>query len=728
MKRFLFGVLVFTGLFAGRAQADEGMWLPYLINQNMEEMRKLGLKLDADALYNVNNSSMKDAIVRLGGGFCTGEIISGEGLLLTNHHCGYGTIQAKSSTEHDYLKNGFWAMKKSEELPAGFSVSFLVRIEDVTEAVLEGVTAGMSEMERGKKIAENSQKVAKDVKGDTEYEVNMKEFYSGNQYLAYVYEVFPDVRLVGAPPSSIGKFGGDTDNWMWPRHTGDFTLFRVYANKDNQPAEYSTDNVPLKPRHHLPVSIKGVKKDDFAMIWGFPGSTDRYLTSWGVQLATEKDQPSRVKIRRAKLDIYEEYMNQSDAVRIQYASKHARVSNYWKYFIGQTAGLKRLDVYNKKKSEEDAFVQWVNQTDDRKEQYGEVMKLYEEAYADLNQKELASTYFIEAIYGIEIVRFGFGFARLKMTLEAIEQAKKEGKDDMVKNLEDRLSSQMQALKGSLAEHFKDYYKPIDEKVFAEMISIYEQDIPANLKPSAYNDMVKKYKGDYEKFAAKLFKKSILDDQDKLMAWFESPNYKLLDKDPAIQMSSIFLNWYSSELSASLAPANTKRDKADRLYKAGMMEMLPNKKFYPNANSTMRFTYGQVLDYDARDAVHYDLVTTAKGILEKYQPGDHEFDLPQKLIDLIKDKDFGRYGENGELIVCFLSNNDITGGNSGSPVINGNGELIGTAFDGNWEAMSGDIAFEPELQRTISVDIRYTLFIIDKFAGASHLIDEMTLVE
>jgi hypothetical protein len=356
------------------------------------------------------------------------------------------------------------------------------------------------------------------------------------------------------------------------------------------------------------------------------------------------------------------------------------------------------------------------------------MKLYEEAYADLNQKELASTYFIEAIYGIEIVRFGFGFARLKMTLEAIEQAKKEGKDDMVKNLEDRLSSQMQALKGSLAEHFKDYYKPIDEKVFAEMISIYEQDIPVNLKPSAYNDMVKKYKGDYEKFAAKLFKKSILDDHDKLMAWFESPNYKLLDKDPAIQMSSIFLNWYSSELSASLAPANTKRDKADRLYKAGMMEMLPNKKFYPNANSTMRFTYGQVLDYDARDAVHYDLVTTAKGILEKYQPGDHEFDLPQKLIDLIKDKDFGRYGENGELIVCFLSNNDITGGNSGSPVINGNGELIGTAFDGNWEAMSGDIAFEPELQRTISVDIRYTLFIIDKFAGASHLIDEMTLVE
>jgi hypothetical protein len=728
MRKLLLVIITLTGLWGGRTQADEGMWLPYLINQNMEEMQKLGLKLDADALYNVNQSSLKDAIVRLGSGFCTGEIISGQGLLLTNHHCGYSVIQAKSSTENDYLKNGFWAMKKEEELPAGFSVSFLVKIEDVTESMLEGVTDEMSEMDRARAIGANASKVSNTLKGDTDYEINVKEFYSGNQYLAYVYEVYEDVRLVGAPPSSIGKFGGDTDNWMWPRHTGDFTLFRVYAGPDNKPAAYSPDNQPLKPKHHLPVSIKGVKKDDFAMIWGFPGSTDRYLTSWGVELATEKDQPSRVKIRRQKLDIYEKYMNQSDAVRIQYASKHARVSNYWKYFIGQTAGLKRLNVYAKKQAQEKAFVNWVNQNDQRKEKYGEVMNLYKDAYADLNQKELASTYFIEAIAGIEIIRYGFNFVRLKSTVEALEKAKKEGKEEEIKALEGRLQSQIDALKAEAPTYFKDYYKPIDQKVFAEMIRIYEEDLPSNLKPEEYNNMVKKYKGNYEKFASKLFKKSILDDEDKLMAWLESPKYKLLDKDPAIKMSEIFLNWYRSELAVDLAPANTKRDKADRLYKAGMMEMNPSKKFYPNANSTMRFTYGQVLDYEARDAVHYDLVTTARGIVEKYQPGDHEFDVPKKLLDLIEAKDYGRYGKDGELVVCFLSNNDITGGNSGSPVINGKGELIGTAFDGNWEAMSGDIAFEPELQRTISVDIRYTLFIIDKYAGAGHLVEEMTIVE
>jgi hypothetical protein len=708
-------------------KADEGMWIPALLTNNYAEMQRLGLKLSPEQLYSINNSSMKDAIVRLGSGFCTGEIISSQGLILTNHHCGYDAIQKLSTTTANHLKNGFWAKTKADELPAGFSVSFLVKIEDITDQVLESVTSTTSDADRAAKVAQASSKIKKNLSEEGKYSVDIKEMFSGNKYFAYVYQIFGDVRLVGAPPEAVGKYGGDTDNWMWPRHTGDFSMFRVYADADNNPTDgYNKDNVPYAPKHHLPVSIKGVEKGDFAMIWGFPGSTDRYLSSYGVKLATDKDQPARVKIRRAKLDIYEKYQMQDEAVDLMYASKHARVSNYWKYFIGQTRGLKRLNVYEKKQEEEQAFQKWVNKGDEiRKETYGEVLDLYKNAYKIYDEKSLAKTYWMEAIYGMEFTGYGFGYARLQGMLEALNAEKDAEKKAALQQQVDGMIAQ---IKASSEAHFKDYYQPIDREVTEAMLNFYVSDIPESQRPADFNKMLAKCKGDVAKLADYIFKKSILVDKDKAMAMLDNPNAKKLKKDPGVRFAGTMLNFYLMDLNAMVSEADSMRDRADRLYKAALFQMHPDKAFSPDANSSMRFTYGQVLDYSPGDAMLYKHFTTMKGVLEKYQPGDHEFDLPDNYLKVAREKDYGQYAKDGEdLRVCFLSNNDITGGNSGSPVINGNGELIGLAFDGNWEAMSGDIAFEPELQRTISVDIRYVLWCIDKLAGAKHIVDEITLV-
>ncbi len=697
-------------------KADEGMWLPMFVKRlNYADMQKHGLQLTAEEIYSVNNSSLKDAIVRLGGGFCTGEIISDQGLMLTNHHCGYGVIQEKSSEEHNYLDDGFWAMKKEDELPAGFSVSFLVRMEDVSEKVNAQLNEEMSLEERNKAIKMMSDSLQKEAKGDTEYDVVVKSFYNGNEFYLFVYETFPDVRLVGAPPSSVGKFGGDTDNWMWPRHTGDFTLFRVYANKDNQPAAYSEDNVPYKPKHFLPISLKGVQQGDFSMIFGYPGSTDRYLTSAGINYELETRQPTYVKLRREVLDLYEEEMAKSEKVRIQYASKHARISNYWKYFKGQQVGLKKLKVYDKKKAQEDALQAWINKDSKRQKMYEGVLEGFDKGYANLKDVNKARLYLIEAIFRIEAASYSRQFSGLKKALEA---------DD-----EEKVKASVEKLKSGLDAHYKDYNKTIDRNVFAAMTRAYYQDLPKDMQPEEFKAMVKKNKEDYDAWAAKAFAKSIFVDKAKTEAFLNNPKASTIDKDPLYQVMKHTYNYYLSDIRPVIVKENEGLARSERLFVKGLREMSPNKMYAPDANSTMRVTYGNVKDYEPRDGVRYDHVTTAQGILEKEDPNNPEFVVPSKLKTLIQNKDYGQYAdENGELIVNFIANNDITGGNSGSPMINGKGELIGTAFDGNWEAMSGDIAFEHELQRTIGVDIRYTLFIIDKYAGASHLVKEMKLVK
>lgn len=715
MKRITMLIAGFILAFSP-VKADEGMWLPMFVKRlNYADMQKHGLQLTAEEIYSVNNSSLKDAIVRLGRGFCTGEIISNQGLMLTNHHCGYGVIQEKSTEENNYLDNGFWAMKKSEELPAGFPVSFLVRMEDVSDKVNAELNEEMTLEERNKAIKDISAKIEEEAKGDTEYDTQVKSFYEGNEFYLFVYETFPDVRLVGAPPSSVGKFGGDTDNWMWPRHTGDFTLFRVYADKDNKPAEYSEDNVPYTPKHSLPVSIKGVKEGDFSMIFGYPGSTDRYLTSEGIKYELEVRQPSYVKLRRQVLDIYEEEMAKSDKVRLQYASKHASISNYWKYFKGQQEGLKRLKVYDKKKATEDALEAWIESDKSRAEMYKGVIDGFAKGYSDLSEVNKNRIYLIEAILRIEAISYSRQFSGLEEALTA--------KDD------EKTAKLVEALKGGLDAHYKDYDKTIDRKVFAAMLKAYYEDIPKDQQAEDFKALVKKYKMDWNKWANDAYAKTIFADKAKTAAFLNKPSASKISKDPLYKVLTPIYNYYLETVRPKIQEGTEGLERSKRLFVKGLREMNSDKVYAPDANSTMRFTYGNVKSYDPRDAVDYDYITTAQGILEKEDPTNPEFVVPEKLKTLIQKKDYGQYAdENGNLIVNFIANNDITGGNSGSPMINGKGELIGTAFDGNWEAMSGDIAFEKDLQRTIGVDIRYTLFIIDKYAGAKHLIEEMNIVK
>lgn len=704
-------------------KADEGMWLPMLLGEaTYKNMVECGIKLTPEQIYNANNSSLKDAIVALGGGFCTGEIISDQGLMMTNHHCGFGTIQANSSTENDYLTDGFWAMTKEQEIPADFGVWFLNNISDVTEKVLEGVKDGMDEKERNTIIRKNMSALkttASEGKNKDDFAVQVKSFYYGNLYYMLTYNIFNDVRLVGAPPSSIGKFGGDTDNWMWPRHTGDFTMFRVYADKENNPSSYNQDNKPLKPKHSLPVSIAGVQDGDYAMIMGYPGSTDRFLTSWGVEQAVDIEQPARVKIRGIKLDIMDQEMSKSQKVRIQYASKYARVSNYWKYFIGQSEQLVKNKVFDKKQKIENSFTTWYKNNELDKT-YSESLSLIENSIKNSSKYTIPEVYFQEAVVGSELILFMLRNLSPRTPLfKALSSG--EGVEDAKDNF----------LK--VAESFyKDYNATIDENTLAAVLSLYANDVPKEFQPELLISLNDKYKGDFKKFASSYFKKSPFKSYDLFKAWLNSDklSVKMIEKDMVYQLKNEFLDVYRVKVITPNSTFDSDYKKGMRLFVDGLQKMGMNKA--SDANSTMRFTYGNVLPYDPADAVHYDFYTTLEGVMQKEvitNNKNHEFYVPQKLKDLYNAKDFGPYArkEDGKLPVGFLSNNDITGGNSGSPVINAHGELIGTAFDGNWEAMSGDIYFEPNIQRTISVDIRYSLFIIDKYAGAKHLIDEMNIV-
>ena len=704
-------------------KADEGMWLPMLLGEaTYKNMVECGIKLTPEQIYNANNSSLKDAIVALGGGFCTGEIISDQGLMMTNHHCGFGTIQANSSTENDYLTDGFWAMTKEQEIPADFGVWFLNNISDVTDKVLEGVKDGMDEVERNTIIRKNMSALkttASEGKNKDDFAVQVKSFYYGNLYYMLTYNIFNDVRLVGAPPSSIGKFGGDTDNWMWPRHTGDFTMFRVYADKENNPSSYNQDNVPLKPKHSLPVSIAGVKDGDYAMIMGYPGSTDRFLTSWGVKQAVDIEQPARVKIRGIKLDIMDQEMSKSQKVRIQYASKYARVSNYWKYFIGQSEQLVKNRVFDKKQKIENSFTTWYKNNELDKT-YSESLSLIENALKNSSKYTIPKVYFQEAVVGSELILFMLRNLSPRTPLfKALSSGEgiKDAKDNFLK----------------VAESFyKDYNATIDENTLAAVLSLYSNDVPKEFQPELLISINDKYKGDFKKFASNYFKKSPFKSYDLFKTWLTSDKFsvKMIEKDLVYQLKNEFLDVYRAKVMTPNSAFDSDYKKGMRLFVDGLQKMGMNKA--SDANSTMRFTYGNVLSYKPADAVHYDFYTTLEGVMQKEvitEDKNHEFYVPQKLKDLYYAKDFGPYArkEDGKLPVGFLSNNDITGGNSGSPVINAHGELIGTAFDGNWEAMSGDIYFEPNIQRTISVDIRYSLFIIDKYAGAKHLIDEMNIV-
>jgi hypothetical protein len=720
-KLGIFIVLAFT-FNASLVKADEGMWLPLLIKRlNMEDMQKKGLKLTAEEIYSVNNSSLKDAIVALGGGFCTGEIISDKGLMLTNHHCGYDAIQKLSTPQSDYLTNGFWAMNLEQELPAGFDVWFLERMDDVTDRVLQGVKDNMSHGERQKIIDDNTKKIL--AEEGNEFTIKIKSFYHGNEFYMFKYNVFKDVRLVGTPPESIGKFGGDTDNWMWPRHTGDFSIFRVYADKDNKPAAYSKDNVPYKPKHHLPISLKGVQENDFAMILGYPGSTDRYLTSYGVKSAVEIEQPLRVKIRRTKLDIMEERMDVDATVRLQYASKHARVSNYWKYFLGQSTQLVNNKVYDKKKGLEDEFAKWVRSSRENSEKYGNALSLIEEFYTSSASRTVPNIYFQEAIFqGPDI----FGFMLRNFGSRSQMKQVIDGGDATA------INTAKEGIRSGLTAYYKDFDLAVDTKLLGEMLTMYYKDVDADYHPATLTMLAKKYKNNFHAFAKAYYAKSPFSTEVKANLFLDKFSKKAIEADLVYKLVEEFMTIYIQKVAIPMQTSNAKYEQGMRLFVDGLRKMKTDKVFASDANSTMRLTYGSVLSYNPKDAVKYDFITTIEGIMEKEVITDnknHEFYVPKRLKELYTKKDYGQYAlPNGQLPVGFLTNNDITGGNSGSPVINGNGELIGTAFDGNWEAMSGDIYFEPNLQRTISVDIRYTLFIVDKFAGAGHLVNEMTIIK
>jgi hypothetical protein len=716
MKK-LFAILLILVLSYGfKAKADEGMWLLPLIEKlNMGKMTELGLKLSAEDIYSINKVCLKDAVVIFGGG-CTAEIVSPQGLVLTNHHCGYGSIQAHSSVDHDYLRDGFWAMSKEEELPnPNLSVTFLIRIEDVTSQVLANVKQGMSETDRTEAINEARLAIEKKASEGNSYRTQVASFYGGNYFYLLVYERYTDVRLVGTPPSSIGKFGFDTDNWEWPRHTGDFSVFRVYSGPDGKPAPYAKENIPLKPKYFLPISIKERNKGDFAMILGYPGRTNRYMTSYEINELLQIVHPDRIKIRGIKQDIWMKDMLADQKVNIQYSAKFSGSSNYWKYSIGQKGSLEKLNVKAKKEELENQFNKWVIATPERKAKYGEALNMIKTAIEGRAEYYNALQYLNECLQGCELLSMNRGVAALITALKSKDNQK--------------ISMAVTQIKNNSSSFYKDYNASTDNKSMKAMLKLYRADVPSKFHPDFYVNVVdKKFKGDIDKFVDDMFEKSIFASEAKLNTFLDKPVLKTIETDP-VYLTTTSINKTGTNISSESSQFDAGLATGKRLWIAALMEMVPEKTLYPDANSTMRLTYGTVQDYDPRDAVTYKYYTTLQGVVDKYKPGDYEFDLPKRLIDLNNKKEYGRYGSSkGYMPVCFLTTNDITGGNSGSPVMNGNGELIGLAFDGNWESMSGDIAYEPELQRTIAVDIRYVLWIMDVYSGAKHLVDEMTIVQ
>jgi hypothetical protein len=710
MKNMFRSLIALLLISTFQVKADEGMWMPLLLKKyNYEKMQQLGLKLTPEQLYDVNNSSMKDAIVWFNGG-CTGEIVSDKGLVLTNHHCGYDAIASLSTPKDNILDNGFWAKDFKEERPKpGMWVSIVQRMEDVTDKV-QAELKNVEEKDRPAKLQEVFKKIADAAKEGTHYDALVREMFKGNAYYLFILEKFTDIRLVGTPPQSIGKFGGDPDNWIWPRHTGDFSMFRIYANKDNKPAAYSADNVPYKPKHSLPVSMKGVQEGDYAMIMGFPGRTNRYEFSQGIQLAQDKVNPTIVSLRDIRLKAWKEIMDKSEQDRLLLSAQYAQVANYWKYFIGQTEQLKRLKVVEYKQEEEKRFAAFAAGKDEYQQVLPNVQKAYD-AYAP---------------YALQRIFLGEGILAVSINQVALSMYPyATAKDTAAANK--AISSGKQNIDG----YYEEFFASADEKILVQILSKYYNEIPKDQQAPYMAVILKKGKTPeeaFKKFAAEVYQKSIFASKEKYEAFLSKPSAKVLEKDPAFAMTKSFYEHYLNNYKSKVDEFNAATAKEGRLFVKGLMAMQPNRTFYPDANSSLRLTYGTVQSYDPKDGVHYSYYTTLDGVMEKHNPNDFEFNAPQRLRDLYKAKNFGQYAlPDGKLPVGFITNNDITGGNSGSPVINGNGELIGLAFDGNWEAMSGDIVFDAKYKRTISVDIRYVLFLIDKYGEASNIINEMKIV-
>lgn len=717
----IFTVCFLLFLLSGPARAGEGMWIPLLLGElNLVEMQEKGFELTAEDVYSVNAASMKDAVVVFGGG-CTGSLISEEGLLITNHHCGYSAIQRHSSVEHDYLTNGFWAMSREEELPnEGLKATFLRSMEEVTASVLKGVTSEMTEEQRREVIAANSVALMEEAVAGTHFTARVESFFAGNQYFLFVNEVFDDVRLVGAPPSAIGKFGGDTDNWMWPRHTGDFALFRVYANENNAPSAYAETNVPYQPRHYFPVSSEGVKEGDFTMVFGYPGSTAQYVPSWHLQMLTETVYPQLIRLRDEKLEVMRHHIERDRAVRIQYAAKHASVSNSWKRWRGEIRGLEILDAVNKKQEQEAAFRRWLESDAVMHAAYGSLLEQYARVYARMETMQLGRDYLLELIgrTGMETLRLAGSFSPLLTMTDASEPDK------------EALKVEKERLLLALDAHFKDFHQPLDVEMTVVLLKRMREDLPAELQSDVFALIDKKFGGDVDAFVSDLFQKTMFTDRAALVELLQDASAKklqVLRKDPSYRLYARLSLIYHNQIVPEYSRLRAGLDSLDRHYMRALQDFEPERRFYPDANFTLRVSYGQVRGYEARDAVDFRYYTTIDGIMEKNNPEIYDYDVPARLQDLYAQGDFGDYAREGHLPVCFVASNHTTGGNSGSPVVNSRGHLIGVNFDRAWEGVMSDLMFNPDQCRNISVDMRYVLFIIDKFAGAAYLFDEMEII-
>ncbi len=688
-----------------------GMWIPSLLKgMNETEMKSLGMKMSVSDIYDVNSSSLKDAVPHFNGG-CTSEVISPQGLLLTNHHCGYGQIQSHSSVENDYLADGFWAKSLQEELPnKNLVVTFIVKIEDVTAQVLQGVLDTDTEANKQLKIEKNIAKTALSFPKEAWEENKIKSFYEGNQYILFVTETFKDVRLVGAPPSSIGKFGSDTDNWVWPRHTGDFSLFRIYADKNNRPADYAADNVPYKPKHYLPISLDGIQEDDFTLVFGYPGTTQEYLPSFAIDQILKELNPAKIEIRDASLKVTNEFMRKDAAIKIQYASKYAGIANYWKKWIGESQGLEKSNAVAIKKDFEKDFVQRVAKNN-KQEAYGAILPEFEKLYQEITPYAVSRDYFMEVVLrNTELLTAGFKLYQLEQAyLSKGEQS-----------FNDRRAPFIEAQEN----FYKNFNKNVDQKVFEAIVALYSQKAPQAYLPNELKQI------DVQKLSQSIYKDSKLSSYDGLKELLKGDAkevFKKLNKDKGYIFTKALARNYFDNIAPKYDALNLEIAALQRTFMKAQLELYPDARIFPDANSTLRVTYGKVNGYAPKDAIYYDAVTYLDGIMEKYVPNDYEFDVPQKLIDLYKAKDYGPYAENGKLPVNFIGTNHTTGGNSGSPAIDANGNLIGLNFDRVWEGTMSDIYYDPAICRNIMVDVRYILFVIDKYAGAKHLIEEMTLV-
>ena len=716
MKQKLLALTLLVSLIS---KADEGMWLPQLLNaMNIKDMKKNGLKLTAEQIYSVNKSSLKDAIVQFAGG-CTAEIVSDQGLILTNHHCGYSAIAFHSTVEKDYLTNGFWAMNKNEEVyTPNLNATIIQRIEDVTAKVLKGIIATSTEAKKDSIIKANIKQIEKEAVAGTHYEAFIKPFFYGNDYYLFVVETFKDVRMVGAPPSSIGKFGGESDNWMWPRHNADFSVFRIYANKDNKPAEYSKDNVPYKPKNVIPISLKGYKQGDFTMVYGFPGRTQEYLSSYAVDMIMNESDPLKVSLREKRLNIMNVDMLQSDAVRIAYASKFQSVANYYKKWMGEMNGLKKYDAVAKKQLFENQFNEAISVNPAQKEKYGNIFPQLQKVYAEYKILNKQVDYYSECLMAIDALNY----ARFYITLNNELKKKQKG----TTNTYDKTLEEYKKL-----GFFKNYNKPTDIKLCEAMLAEYIKGVPNNSRPYVLDSFIVANNNDAKKMTDFLFSNTNFVDKEKAEVMLNDYDKytNLYERDPIFYITSSIVKHYNTSVFPQFQYDEREINELQKLYIQGQKEIFKDKKFYPDANSTLRVAYGKVNNYVPKDGVEYNYYTTLEGIMEKYIPKDEEFDVPAKLKELYEKKDYGQYAnKDGKLQVAFTASNHTTGGNSGSPVFNAKGQLIGTNFDRNWEGTMSDIMYNPNQCRNITLDVRYTLFIIDKFAGAGYLLNEMKLIK